>query len=398
MALTERVQGSGRAATAIVGIGFSTLSRRPIGSARMLARDAIIAAVADAGLEHTAIDGLLINRSPLADPESLPLRLQQDLQWPRLRLLSGIEGEGSSAVQMLQYASLAVAAGLARHVVCVFADDPIRPSGGGGQAFSPPVPVSGIDGWEERCGLYGATGAYALAAQEYLDHHGLDADAFAPVALAQRAWAQRNPRAFLREPLTREGYLASPWIVEPFRLLDCAYPINGAIAFVVTTAERAADLASTPVHLHGMGQGHGGFAGFGQPQQGLTGAALAGRTACAMAGVQPADIGACQFYDAFSFTVLLALEEYGLCAPGEAAAFVAAGHTAPGGRLPCNTGGGHLSGYYLQGVTPIAEAVRQLRGEAGEGQLEEPGLMLVTGNGGRLDYHAAVLLARGAVL
>jgi acetyl-CoA acetyltransferase len=147
-----------------------------------------------------------------------------------------------------------------------------------------------------------------------------------------------------------------------------------------------------------MGQGHGGFAGFGQPQQGLTGAALAGRTACAMAGVQPADIGACQFYDAFSFTVLLALEEYGLCAPGEAAAFVAAGHTAPGGRLPCNTGGGHLSGYYLQGVTPIAEAVRQLRGEAGEGQLEEPGLMLVTGNGGRLDYHAAVLLARGAVL
>ena len=83
---------------------------------------------------------------------------------------------------------------------------------------------------------------------------------------------------------------------------------------------------------------------------------------------------------------------------GTAAAFVAAGHTAPGGRLPCNTGGGHLSGYYLQGVTPIAEAVRQLRGEAGEGQLEEPGLMLVTGNGGRLDYHAAVLLARGAVL
>lgn len=384
----------GEARGAIVGLGFSELSRKHIGSARKLAADAVNAAIADSGLRRSEIDGLLINRSPLVPHEVLPLKLQEDLQLNDLRLLTSIEGEGSSAVQMIQYAALSIEAGMATNVVCVFSDDPLGAATGGGQAFSPSLSISGMDGWEERCGLHGAAGAYALAAREYLWHYGLGEDALGWVALSDRAWAQLNPDAFLRKPLSMDDYLQSPWVVEPFRVLDCAYPVNGAIAVVVSSAGTAASSANRPVYLHGMGQGHRGFTGFGRDGEGLTGAAIAGRTAFVMAGVSPKDVSACQFYEAFSFTTLLALEDYGLCAPGEAAGFVRSGNTAPGGRLPCNTGGGHLSGFYLQGMTPVAEAVIQMRGVGGPRQLDDPGLMLVTGNGGRLDYHAALLVGR----
>ncbi|ATE62031.1 thiolase family protein [Thauera sinica] len=384
----------GKARGAIIGLGHSELSRRHIGSARHLAVAAVDAAIADSGLRHRDIDGLLINRSPLAPHEVLPLKLQEDLQLDGLRLLTSIEGEGSSAVQMIQYAALAIEAGMATKVACVFADDPLGAATTGGQAFSPALGISGIEGWEEHCGLHGAAGAYALAAREYLWHYGLDDDALGGVALSDRAWARLNPDAFLRQPLSMDDYLRSPWVVEPFRVLDCAYPVNGSIAVIVSSADAAADLAERPVYVYGMGQGHRGFTGFGRPGEPLTGAAIAGGVAFDMAGVSPEDVSACQFYEAFSFTTLLALEEYGLCPPGGAADFVRGGNTAPGGRLPCNTGGGHLSGFYLQGMTPVAEAVVQVRGLGGERQLDDPGLMLVTGNGGRLDYHAALLVGR----
>ena len=151
------------AESAIVGLGFSELSRKSIGSARKLAADAVRDAMVDANLRPCDIDGLLINRSPLADPASMPLALQNDLQLANLRLLSSIEGQGSSAVQMIQYATGAIRAGMARTVVCVFADTPVQPQGGG-QAFAAPLAISGIPDWEAHCGLYGAPGAYALAA------------------------------------------------------------------------------------------------------------------------------------------------------------------------------------------------------------------------------------------
>lgn len=384
----------GSAKSAIVGLGFSELSRESIGSARKLAADAVRDAMADANLRPCDVDGLLINRSPLADLASMPLGLQNDLQLANLRLLSGIEGEGSSAVQMIQYATCAIRAGMANTVVCVFADTPVQPQGGG-QAFSAPLAVSGIPGWEAQCGLYGAPGAFALAADEYLSFYGLDRDCLGAVAVANRAWAARNPQAFLRKPLDLAQYRASPWIVEPFRVLDCAYPINGAVAVVVTSARRAPNLTEWPAYVHGMGQGHAGSAAQAEATNDgppPLGAGLAGRTAFDMAGVAPKDISACQFYEAFSITTLLLLEAYGFCEPGTAGRFVKAGETSPGGRLPCNTGGGHLSGYYLQGMTPVAEALIQIRRRGGERQLDNVALQLVTGKGGRLDYHAALLL------
>jgi acetyl-CoA acetyltransferase len=368
--------------SAIAGLGFSELSRQPIGSIRELAVAATRAAAKDGGFALDEIDGLILTQSALAPANALPLKIQDDLGLRELRLLTVLEAKGSSAIQTLQYATLAVRGGMAKTVACVFADTPLMQGKGGGQAFAIESPVTGIEGWEHQYGLFGATGTYALTARRYMHMHGATEKHLGAVALNGRRWAELNPRAFLRKPLTMADYLASPYIVEPFRMLDCAYPVNGAIAVIVTSAERAADGAKPPVYIHGMGQGHS-----------ETGGVLAGKTAFAMAGIGPADVSMAQFYDAFSFSTLAALEDYGLCGPGEAGPFVLDGHTLPGARLPVNTSGGHLSGYYLQGMTPISEAVIQARGEGGARQSDRNQVILVNGSGGRLEYHAALIVS-----
>jgi len=137
---------------AIAGLGFSELSRKPIGTTRELAAVAVEAAIADAGLKKSDVDGLLINRSPVADPEELPLRLQNDVQLRDLSLLATLDSEGSSAVQMIQYAAMSIAQGLASCVVCVFADTPVKASGGG-DTFAIAMPLTGIEDWERRQGI-----------------------------------------------------------------------------------------------------------------------------------------------------------------------------------------------------------------------------------------------------
>jgi acetyl-CoA acetyltransferase len=378
---------------AICGLGFSELSRKPIGTTRELAAAAVQEAIADAGLKNADIDGLLINRSPVADAEELPLRLQNDLQLRDLGLLAAIDSEGSSAVQMIQYAAMAIEQGLATSVACVFSDTPVKAKGGG-DTFAIAMPLTGIEGWEREQGFLGAAAAYALAAQRYMSLYGTTSEDFGAYAISCRAWASLNPQAFLKKPLTMDAYLASPMVVSPFRVLDCAFPVNGAIAVIVTSAERAADRRQPPVYVLSMGQGHRGRSGLaGDESEVNTGAPQAAQCAYRGAGVTARDVTACQIYDAFSYVGILALEEYGICKRGEGAAFVAAGHTAPGGALPVNTGGGHLSGFYLQGVTPISEGVIQVRGAGGERQVRRNDLVLVTGSGGCLDYHACLLLS-----
>lgn len=377
-----------RAASAIVGLGFSQVSRRPIGTPRSLAAEAVRAAIADAGLKPAAIDGLLLNPSSLAAEDSIPLRLQEDIGLRDLRLLCCIDAKGSAVVQMVQQATMAIQAGLATRVACVFADAPVAGKGAG-DAYAITSPLTGIAGWERQYGLFGATGAYALAANRHMALHGWDQDDLGAYVIACRHWSLLNPSAAIRTPLTPEAYRRSPWIVEPFHMLDCAYPMNGGIAVIVA----AAGDTGSAVYVHGMGQGHPGRPALREAPEPHTGGDLAGERAYAMAGITAADVTLCELYDAFSFTALLALEEYGFCAPGQGAAFVRAGHTLPGGRLPVNTGGGHLAGGYLQGMTPLAEAVIQGRREAGARQVPNADVILVNGSGGRLEYHAALVLS-----
>lgn len=377
---------------AITGLGFSTLSRKPGMSARRLACDAARAASLDSGQALSSIDGLLLNRSPIEPHETLPLTVQRDLGLHDLGLLASIEGEGSSVVQMIQIAALAVNSGMVNRVACVFADAPIRPAVNSGQTFAIPLPLTGIEGWEREIGLFGASAAFALVASRYMNLYGANEEHFGAWAIAEREWAMRSERAFLRTPLTMQDYLASRWISRPVRLLDCAYPVNGAIAFIVSRADEAA-AAPAPAYIHGMGQGHSGCRGFGALEPEFdNGAEQAGRTAYAMAGIGPADISSAQFYAPFSCAGLVAVENYGFCKRGEGAAFVADGNTRPGGSLPTNTGGGMLSGYYMQGATSLSEAVIQVRGEGGQRQVAND-LVLATGLGGRQEHHAALVLS-----
>ncbi len=377
---------------AVVGLGMSPVSRNNIGTTRDLAVLAARNAIRDAGFLPGDVDGLLLNRSPSAPVKDLPMSILADLGLEDLGVLACIDAEGTSAIQMIEYACMSIRSGAAKAIVCIFSD--ARLSGGGGAgAYASTMPVTGLTGWEAGYGLYGATGPYGLLAQRYLWKYGLGCEALGHVAISNRRWAENNPLAQLREPIKMEDYLSARWVVEPFRLLDCAYPVNGAAAVVVTAPDIASDGPVAPAFIHGVAQGHSGQLAAKAIEDGDAGAERAARAVYAMAGVGPGDVEACEFYDNFTYVTLRTLEDYGLCRRGEAAGFVEAGHISPGGRLPTNTGGGHLSGYYLQGMTPVSEAVIQIRGDAGARQIGKRDVILVTGVGGMLNYHAAMIMS-----
>jgi len=381
--------------SAVIGLGMTELRRDYTVASWQLAVEAIGLAIDDAGLTHQDIDGLLINKSPIEDLSALPMDLQDYAGLSRLNLLNVVEAEGSSMVQTLQQATMAIQSGLAKKIVCVFADTPLRPDISAAESFAIAMPMMGQTGIEVANGFYSAIAAYAMAAQRYLAVYDRTTDDFAAVAIANRQWAMLNPLAKIRKPMTLEDHHASPWLVEPLRMLDCAYPVNGSIAVVVSEASVAKDHPQPAAYIYGMGQGHAGNInrrGF-QPEI-ETGARLAGETAYKMAGITASDINACEFYDAFSISTLVNLEMYGFCLPGKAGEFIAENGIGPGGKLPVNTGGGHLSSYYMQGATPVSEAIMQLRNKAGERQLSQLDNMLVTGYGGRMQFHAALIMGQ----
>ncbi|MDA8043759.1 MAG: thiolase family protein [Actinomycetota bacterium] len=369
-------------------------------SSASLAEEAVRRAAADAGLRLSEVDGLIVSNGVSG---GVGLGLQRDLGLLDLRLLCEMQGFGSTAGSMVQYASMAVESGAAEVVACVFADAPLRPGrtaqdaysrgGGGGRDASPPA---GWGGLLAAAGVRGPNTMYALAARRHMERFGTTTEDLAAVAVAQRAWAAGNPLAQYRDPITVEDHHASRWIAEPFRKLDCCLVSNGGVAVIVTSAERAAALAHPPVHVLGWAQCHPGLSLDRNPDFGIvTGAARSGPAALSMAGVGLADVEVVELYDCYTFTVLVSLEDYGFCAKGEGGAFVSSGATAPGGSLKLNTGGGQLSAYYMWGMTPLSEAVIQVRGEGGDRQAHPHDLALVSGNGGVLDHHATLVLASG---
>jgi acetyl-CoA acetyltransferase len=224
--------------------------------------------------------------------------------------------------------------------------------------------------------------------------HGTTSLDLAEVAVSARSWAVVNPHAQMRKPLTVDDHQQARMIAEPFRLFDCCLVSNGAVAVIVTSVERARDLAQPLVTIRGMGQSHPDYPMDGRSRFGLTtGAVESGRRAYEMAGVTAADIAFAELYDCFTFTTLVSAEDYGFCEKGEGGEFFRSGAASPGGRLPINTGGGHLSGYYMWGMTPLSEAVMQVRGQAGDRQVPRHDLALVSGNGGTFDDHSTLILA-----
>jgi acetyl-CoA acetyltransferase len=378
---------------AITGLGITELGRTGSVAAVDHAIEACRLAVQDAGLARADVDGLLVAHSPLADCESLGLRLQGQLGLGKLAVLQDVHAEGSSVMQLVHNASLYVSAGIANHVLCVFADAPLVAAESAGQAYFVAVPLGHVPGWEAAHGLFGAAAAYGLAARRHMIRFGTTTEHFGAVAVAARAWAAGNPRAAVREPLTLAEHQSSPWVAEPFRRLDCAFPVNGGAAVLVSAGSNAAECRRAPVRVAGVGQAHAARSlEAGGELETHTPAGVAAARALRMADVTVGDIDVCELYDCFSYTTIVLLEDLGFCPKGEGGRFVMEGHIAPGGTIPTNTGGGQLSGYYLQGMTPLTEAVIQLRGDGGDRQVAGARTALVHNHGGVLEHHACAVL------
>jgi acetyl-CoA acetyltransferase len=378
----------------IAGLGMTAVGKVYGRTPADFAADAVRRAVADAGLQLADVDGLLTSSGVTG---GISVDLQRDLGLADLRMLSHLQSYGATAGTMMQVAALAVMSGTASVVACVFADSPLQPDRSAGAAYGTRRAPAGWWGLLGASGVIGANPMYALAARRHMARFGTTTEQLGHVAVAQRAWAALNPAAQQREPITLADHQASRWIAEPLRLLDCCLVSNGGIAVIVTTAERAAGLAQPPVHVLGWAQSHPGHYLRRHPDFGLvTGAATAGPAALDMAGVALSDVDVVQLYDCYTYTVLVTLEDYGFCAKGDGGPFVASGVLGPTGKLRLNTGGGQLSGYYLWGMTPVAEAIIQARGQGGERQSDQHDIVLVSGNGGVLDHHATLVLGSAA--
>jgi acetyl-CoA acetyltransferase len=250
--------------------------------------------------------------------------------------------------------------------------------------------------WERPYGVDSPPSAYALAATAHMHAYGTTTRDFAELAVATRAWACRNPRAYHRQPLTVEEVLALPYFVYPFRATDICLVTDAGGAVVVTSTERARTLGVPVVEVLGSAVAHTHYGISQMPDLTVSPAALSGPDAFAQSGLTPADIDVAEVYDSFTYTALVQLEDLGFCAKGEAGAFVAGQRTAPGGEFPLNTSGGGLSYTHpgMFGMFLLIEAVRQLRGEAADRQVEGAQTALVNGMGGYLSSSATAILGR----
>jgi len=382
-----------RAKCAIAGLGQTRMGKNfdhpgPIG----FAAEAVNLALEDAGLKRTDLDGLLVNPGlTWGDNAMASFSLQQAMGLSNLRLTATMNLGGATAAAMIMHAAQSIAAGMAEVVACVFSDAPLRPpapdkSKGGGSAAA----YGFARGVNAAYGLFGVNAHYAFVAQRHMHLYGTTNEHLGAIAVAERQWANLNPDAqFHDTPMSMADYNASRWVVEPFHLYDCCLVSNGGLAVIVTSAERAKDLKRPPVYILGMGQGHPG----GDPMETLvSGAPSAKNTAFKMANIGLDDVDFCEFYDCYTFTVLVTLEDYGYCKKGEGGSFVADGKIGPDGSLPVNTGGGQLSSFYMWGMTPVSEGIVQIRGDGGRRQVPKHEVGLVSGNGGILSTHSTLVL------
>ncbi|MFI2431745.1 lipid-transfer protein [Streptomyces sp. NPDC018693] len=350
---------AGRAA--IVGIGATDFSKDSGRSELRLAAEAVRAALADAGLRPADVDGM-VTFTMDTSPE---ITVAQACGIGELTFFSRVHYGGGAACATVQQAALAIAAGVAEVVVCyrAFNERSGRRFGSGVTRREPSAEGTAL-GWTLPYGLLTPASWVAMAAQRYLHVHGLTPEAFGHVAVVDRAYAATNPAAYFHgRPITLADHAASRWIVEPLRLLDCCQETDGGQALVVTSLERARDLPNPPAVITAAAQGAGraqeqmtGF--YRHDLTGLPEVEVVARGLWRTSGLTPTDIDVAILYDHFTPFVLMQLEAFGFCAPGEAADFVAAR------RLPLNTHGGQLGEAYLHGMNGMAEAVRQLRGTA----------------------------------
>jgi acetyl-CoA acetyltransferase len=372
---------------AIAGVGASAQGRLDGCTPLDLSIEAFRRALDDAGLTKDDIDGLLTMPGTTSPEGSLHYLRFGEAVGIDPRYTGSLTMGGGTAGALVQMAALAIDAGLATNVACVFGDTAKT----GGSRFN--RATGGEMPWS-LWGMLGAAANSALAADRHMHAYGTTSRQLGEVAVACRHHASLNPDAIMREPITLEDHQASRWIVRPLRLLDCCLISDGGVCVIVTSAERARDLRQPPVLVTGFGQAYTTRNleredWWKVPHQR---AALA--DAFAMAGATPGDIDVAQLYDNFTISVLLWLEHAGFCKEGEGGAFVEGGRIRLGGALPVNTAGGNLSESYMEGWLHIVEGVRQMRHACGARQVPGAELCLVTGRGMSLNCANAMILRR----
>ncbi len=371
---------------AIAGVGASPQGKLPGETPLSLAIAALGVALDDAGLSKDDLDGLLTmpgTTSPEGPKHYLTLGGYLGIN---PALAGSLVMGGATAGALIQQAALAIDAGMANVVACVFADTART----GGSRFD--APAGRGDSWG-IWGMFGNAANSALSAQRHMALYGTTSEQLGWVAVTCRKHASMNPAAVMREPITLEDHQASRRIVDPLRLLDCCLISDGAVAVIVTSSDRAKGCRMPPVHVWGMGQGRT-LQTFEHPEWWY----LPHQRDCIsrayrMAGVGPSEIDVAQLYDNFTISVLLWLEHAGFCAPGESGPFVEGGERITfGGELPINTAGGNLSESYMQGWLHVVEGVRQVRGESGDRQVPGAEVCLVTGRGMTLNTASCLIL------
>lgn len=376
---------------AVTGVGYTELSRNSGRTVLELATEACRAAIADAGVERTAVDGIA---SFAVMHDSVPTQaVATTLALPQLRFSLDIDLGGQAPCHLVTQAAAAIATGQADHVLVFRALNgrsgprvgTMEFSGMGGQ-FRYPL---GYDAYLMYVGMFG---------QRFLHDTGQGQLDTAAVAVSQRRWAGLNERAYRREPLTVDDYLAAPYVAEPYRGADCTVEVDGACAVLVSALDQARDLRHPPAVV-ASGTYRGGprpgldigdhllWDDYSRNYTSFLRDDLFGR-----AGVTPADVDLAEIYDCFTTTVLMGVEGLGLAERGAAGELFRSGATSLGGSLPVNTHGGLLSEGYLHGMNTVAEAALQVQGRCGERQSPRHDVCAVT-SGALMDGSAMILTA-----
>jgi acetyl-CoA acetyltransferase len=370
-------------AAAIIGIGRTAYTRRSGRTGTALAAEAVRAAIADAGLTPADVDGITCFST--GDPAT-PLRVSHAIGLDEIGWAVNTLAGGNQVALVMANAAAAIITGQA-DVVVVYRvlDSNVR--------FGKVTDAVEAGGWEQFAaphGYYVPPQWFAMWARRHQHVYGSTCEDLGAIAINNRNHAVNNEHAIARDPITLDDYLAGRWVVEPFRVFDCAYEVDGAVALVLTSSERAADLPHPPVYPIGAaeGTGAGGMPDL-WPDQTTMYSSLVAPKLWNRTGLGPSDIDIACMYDCFTYTVMATFEDFGFCGKGEVGDYFREGRATYGGDVVVNPHGGLLSEGYLHGLNHHYEAVLQLRGEAGVRQVAGAETALVTAGAG--PYGGAIL-------
>lgn len=378
----------------IVGVGLSDYPKAPHLSTLEHHAQALQRALADSGVRKADIDGFLCAGMGGGTADAVMVAEYLGIEH---RYIDSTMTGGAAFEFHMQHAAAALRDGLCETVLVSYGSDYLsrmgRMLGTGG--FNRQQRVAGGTMWQEPYGMP-LVGSYAMVAQRHMHEFGTTSAQLAEIAVGVREYAGLNPLAMYRDPIGVDDVLSSKMVSDPLHKLDCCVVSDGGGAILLTTEERARDLPRPGARMLAASgaQTHWNISQMGDFTR--SAATRCAPEAFARAGVTPEDVDTLQFYDSFTITVLMLLEDCGFCAKGEGGAFVAEGNLKRGGRFPMNTDGGGLSASHsgMRGIFLLIEAVRQLRGEAGEAQVPGAELALCAGSGGYLSCIGTAILGK----